>query len=96
MMPEATRGQVLYRLRHYSDAVLAFERMAARPVWADRYHAACLAQLGRHAEARAKAAEVLRRQPCLTLRRYAVVEPFMLQADIDHLIDGMRKAELPN
>jgi tetratricopeptide (TPR) repeat protein len=59
----ATREQALYRLRRYADALFVFERMAAREAWVDRYHAATLAQLGRHAAARSKSEEALKREP---------------------------------
>jgi TolB-like protein/DNA-binding SARP family transcriptional activator len=90
-----TRGQALYRLGRYDDALAAFDRMTAAQVWIDRFRAACFAQLGRRAEARSAAAAALRREPRFTLRRYAMVEPCKSPADLAHLIDGMRRAGLP-
>jgi hypothetical protein len=81
--------------RRYADALAAFDRMTAAQVRIDRYSAACCAQLGRRAEARTWATAALGREPRFTLRRYAMVEPRKSPADLAHLIDGMRKAGLP-
>jgi hypothetical protein len=45
--------------------------------------------------AKAKAAEALAREPGFSMRRYAMVEPYKSQADLDHMLEGMRKAGLP-
>ena len=55
--------------------------------------AACLAQLGRLDEARANAAEVLRRKP--DFRTSAVKLRYRDPADLEHALDGLRKAGLP-
>jgi TolB-like protein len=89
------QGISLYQLRRYAEAADAFERMMAAPNHIDRFLAACYAQLGRMDEARAKAAEALKRQPGFTIRRFAQIEPYKSQADLDHMIEGMRKAGLP-
>jgi TolB-like protein/Flp pilus assembly protein TadD len=89
------RGMALYQLHRYADAIAAFERMPTGPAWCERYRAACYAQLGRLDEARAKAAEAMRRDPGFTLRRYAEVEPYQSRASLEHMIEGMRKAGLP-
>ena len=89
------RGMALYQLRRYSEAAEVFEKMVPAPTYVDRFLAACYAQLGHLDEARAKAAEALAREPRFSLHRYAMVEPFKSQADLDHMIEGMRKAGLP-
>jgi tetratricopeptide (TPR) repeat protein len=86
---------VLYQLRRYSDAADAFEKLVPAPTYVERYLAACYAQLGRLDEARTKATEALKREPCFTLRRYAVVDSYKSRADLDHMIEGLRKAGLP-
>jgi tetratricopeptide (TPR) repeat protein len=88
-------GMTLYGLGRYENAMASFDRMTATPIWIDRFRAACFAQLGYIAEAKAWAREALRREPRFTLRRYATVEPYRSQTDLDHMIDGMRKAGLP-
>jgi TolB-like protein len=89
------QGISLYQLRRYAEAAESFERMIAAPKHIDRYLAACYAQMGRMDEARAKVAEALQREPGFTIRRFALIEPYKLPADLDHMIEGMRKAGLP-
>lgn len=90
------RGQALYELRRYDEAAAAFERMTAPPLYVYQCRASCYAQAGRTEDARAMTTEVLNREPRFTLRRYAMTEPFQSQASLDHLIDGLRKAGLPD
>ncbi len=91
----AFRGLALYGLRRYAEAAAALERQTARPYWDHCWLAACYAQSGHAAEARAHAAEALKMSPGFTLRRYAATEWFKDPAALDHLIEGMRKAGLP-
>jgi TolB-like protein/DNA-binding SARP family transcriptional activator len=55
--------------------------------------AACCAQLGRHGEARATAAEVLRLKPAFRIS--AVKWAHKNPEDSEHIFEGMRKAGLP-
>ena len=89
------RGLALYGLRRYAEASSAFERMIARPKYVVRYLAASYAQSGRSAEAKAAAADALNMEPGFNLRRYAVVEASLSNADLDHMMEGMRNAGLP-
>jgi TolB-like protein/Tfp pilus assembly protein PilF len=89
------RGLALYHLRRYADALSAFERISSGPVYIDRFRAACHAQLGQLDEAHAIVAQALTRDPDFSLRQFALVEPYKSRADLDHMIDGMRKAGLP-
>jgi adenylate cyclase len=89
------RGLALYGMQRYAEASTVFERMIARPKYVVRYLAASYAQSGRPAEARAAAAEALNMEPGFNLRRYAVVEPSLSSADLDHMMEGMRNAGLP-
>jgi adenylate cyclase len=89
------QGLALYHLHRYADAAKAFERATGWQPYVYRYLAACYAQLGRLAEARVLVAESLKLQPGFTLRIWAAVEPYESRADLDHMLDGMRKAGLP-
>ena len=91
----AVQGLALYGLRRYGEAANAFERATARPAFIQRYLAACYAQMDRTAEAQAAAAEALRQQPTFNLRVWAKFENYKFQADLDHMLDGFRKAGLP-
>ena len=90
------QGHAFYQLRRYEEAARAFERTTApRRPYVYRYLAACYAQIGRLAEARALASDSLRLQPAFTLHVWAQTEPYEFQADLDHMLDGLRKAGLP-
>ncbi len=87
-------GNALYTARRYEEALEAHRRIAVnkRPWYIARV-AACLAQLGRHEDARAEAAEVLRLKPDF---RISVELPhYKNPADADHVREGLRKAGLP-
>jgi TolB-like protein/Tfp pilus assembly protein PilF len=89
------RGIALYQMHRYADAAAAFEKMVPAPTYVDRFLAACYAQLGRLHDARTKADETLKREPGFTLQRFAIVEPYSTRGDLDHMIEGLRKAGLP-
>jgi adenylate cyclase len=57
--------------------------------------AAAHAQLGQLAEARAEAAEVLRINPGFTIEGIKRLLVFKDPKDVEQVIDGMRKAGLP-
>ena len=88
-------GLALYHLRRYTDAAKAFERATAWRPYVYRYLAACYAQLGRLAEARVLVAKSLELQPGFTLRVWTTFEPYEASADLDLMLEGMRKAGLP-
>ncbi len=64
------------------------------PAEGRRLLATCYAQLGRMEEARAEAAEVLRVHPEFSLDHWAEVQPDKNPDDIEHFIEGLRKAGL--
>ena len=88
-------GLALYQLRRYGEAAQALERATALRPYASRYLAACYAQVGRNAEARALAAEALRQEPSFTLRDWAEDEPYESSTSLEHMMEGLRKAGLP-
>ncbi len=84
----------LYADRQYEESIRANEH-GERPgqFWYLARMAACHSQLGRLDEARALAAEVLRRKPDF---RYSTVDlSFRNPEDAEHVIDGFQKAGLP-
>jgi TolB-like protein/class 3 adenylate cyclase len=87
-------GIACYAARRYEDALDAQRRLLShgRP-WDLARFAACYAQLGRLDEARAQAAELLRLKP--DFRLSSVVLYYKDPADALHVLDGMRKAGLP-
>jgi adenylate cyclase len=95
-----------YCARRYEEAIAAVARMSApRPTTAAGL-AACYAQLGRDADARramadflAEASKVMAHYPGddpVAWRAYwARLFPFQRSADLEHMLDGFRKAGLP-
>jgi TolB-like protein len=89
------QGLSLYNLRRYEEAAKAFESASVKRPYIHRYLAACYAQMGRMAEARAAATEALALQPDFTLRRWLLVVPWEPQVDRDHMLEGLRRAGFP-
>jgi TolB-like protein/Flp pilus assembly protein TadD len=86
-------GMTLYAARRYVDALEALgHRMQPGP-WTLCRIAACHAQLGRLDEARAAVAEALRQQPDLSLSKVRL--PMWTAAEAQHILDGMRRAGVP-
>jgi adenylate cyclase len=95
----AALGMAHYVLQQYSEALPPLRECAARAPNMRIGHlwlAATCAQLGRIEEARAAAAEVLRIEPQWTnLRTGATIYVFRRLEDAQHLLEGLRKAGLP-
>jgi tetratricopeptide (TPR) repeat protein len=87
-------GWVYYFMGRYEEALAEMNRMKEVPYKAHRTFAAIYAQLGRIEEAKASAAEYLKHDP-----DYAMTQeknwPYKNPEDLEHLLDGYRKAGLP-
>lgn len=90
------RGIAFFAMRRYDDVIKALERMIHPHAWDHAYIAACHAHMNHHAEARDAAVEVLRADPNFTVSGYRPVEEYTLPGELQHLLDGMRKAGLPD
>jgi TolB-like protein len=89
------RGYVLYHLRRYPEAILAFRSVQADSFWISGMLAAACAQAGRLDDARRELARYLAARPGVTL---ANVADKIIYADPrlrDHWLEGLRKAGLP-
>jgi adenylate cyclase len=91
-------GLAYYILRRYSEAVASLREFVSqapnsRPARA--WLTAAYAQLGRLEDARAEAAEVLRIYPGWTSSGIFRKPGYFLDEDVDHLVDGLHKAGLP-
>ena len=84
-----------YYLLHRYDEALATLQHITVPLDARRQLAITYAQLGRLEEARAEANEFLNVYPKFSIERWAKTEPYTNPADLEHHIDGLRKAGLP-
>jgi adenylate cyclase len=93
-----TMGFANYMRKRYGDAVhWCREQISRQPIaqWAHVTLACAYAQSGQLEEARAAAAEVLRINPDFTIESSKRILVYKDPKDLDHLIDGQRKAGLP-
>jgi tetratricopeptide (TPR) repeat protein len=88
------RGEALYGLGRYADAIVCFERMLNLPYWTHRNLAACHGQLGEVAEARSHWAQVLEAAPDAKPGREFRVMYSRDPAVLDHWYEGLQKAGL--
>ena len=90
-----TLGFAYYQMRKYEDAITAMAKMINTPggMWLFA-RAAAYAQLGRAKEAEETMTEYLRQRPGRTVRKESMY-PFRNPADLEHLLDGLRKAGMP-
>jgi adenylate cyclase len=99
--PSQTFGQMgfaNYMLKRYGDAVhWCREQISRQPIahWPYVELACAYAQLGQLEEARAAAAEVLRINSGFTIESAKRILVYKDPKDLEHYIDGMRKAGLP-
>jgi TolB-like protein/DNA-binding SARP family transcriptional activator/Tfp pilus assembly protein PilF len=84
----------LYADERFEEALEANKRVSAGTAWQHARLAACYAKLGRLEEARAETEEVLRLDPNFHLSKVAMAYKF--PADRDRVLDGMRRAGLPD
>jgi TolB-like protein/Tfp pilus assembly protein PilF len=83
----------LYATRRYDEAIEALQQMARLGHWQWARLAACYAQLNRMDEAATAAAEVHRLRPGFSTTNIRL--PYRNPADAEHVLEGMRKAGLP-
>jgi adenylate cyclase len=88
-------GVANYALKSYGEAVRLLRECTLRVPNSQWPHTWLAAQLGRLEEARAEAAEVLRINPAFTIESWKHQVFFRAPKDAEHLIDGLRKAGLP-
>jgi adenylate cyclase len=95
-----------YCAHRYDEAIAALARMSHPGFWTSAELAACYAQQGRDADARREMSEFLTaavsqiahypdQDPEAWRRYWARHFPFKRAADLEHLLDGFRKAGLP-
>jgi tetratricopeptide (TPR) repeat protein len=86
-------------LKQYEEAVKAAQQAASRGAnhfSIQRSLAMAYAQLGYIEDARRHAADVLEINPNFSINAWAERAPYKNPADLEHCIDGMRKAGLPD
>lgn len=87
-------GWSAFQAGHYEDALGALEKLKSPSSRARRNLAATYAQLGLFDKAKAAAAKVLEAEPDYTLKR-ELNDPYADRATLAPLLDGLRKAGLP-
>jgi len=88
-------GLAYYHARQYEEAIVALKpvlHLGWRSV--SRCLAASYAQLDRLDEARAQAAELLKVVPDFSIATFSKTEAYKNPSDLEHLLDGLRKAGL--
>jgi adenylate cyclase len=91
-------GSAYRNMGRFEEAVAMYKKtIQLRPnnAPAHAWLAATYALMGREQEARTEATEVLRINPKFSVAYVAKILPFKRQSDKDQLIDGLRKAGLP-
>ena len=88
-------GRLCYLSHRYDEAIAAYERSPSQQGWLPAAMAPCHAQTGRLEVARELAAQTLRRLPAFSIQTFARREPFKNMADLDHILDGLRMAGIP-
>ena len=91
-------GQSHFSLGRYEDAIAALKRRLIRNPETDVSRvliAAAHGHLGRIDEARAEWAEVMRVNPEYSLEHKRKILPYKNPADFERIVDGLRKAGLP-
>jgi TolB-like protein len=89
-------GRAYYVARQYPDAIAAFAHVGNLPYFAHAYAAACHAQMGQPDLARSHVDTVMQLEPDFSLRYFMETEPFKRESDTAHMLDGLRKAGLPD
>ena len=89
------RGQTQYFLRRHEEAIASLRRMHGKHFWTPMFRAAAFAQLGQATEARRELGDFLEARPKASLDSVAKKLGYADKALGDHLLDGLRKAGLP-
>jgi adenylate cyclase len=92
------RGWANYMLKRYGEAVRLLRECVSRLPniqWPHTWLASAYAQAGQLEEARKQATEVLRINPGFTIERHKRIMVHKDPKDVEHRLDGLRKAGLP-
>jgi TolB-like protein len=89
------RGYVLYHLRRYREAILAFRSLQTEPFWIAGMLAAAYGQLGQLDDARRELDRYLAARPRATIGSVADKIIYADKRMHDHWLEGLHKAGLP-
>ena len=82
-----------FTARQYDEALQALEKTSGS--YSRILHLVTYAQAGRLEEAKSAAREYLETNPDFSIQRFAELEPYEDPADLEHYVEGLRKAGLP-
>ena len=88
-------GVASYDAQRYDEAVTALENRKHPNLKSNLYLAAAYSQLGRQKEAQATVKKILADNPESSIERWGKTQPYQNEAALNHYIDGLRKAGLP-
>ena len=88
-------GRAYFVARRYGEAVKAFQRITRADYSHLAFLAACYAQLGDAAAAKAAAQDVLQRAPDFSIKRFIAMQHYKQESDRDHHRAALLKAQLP-
>jgi len=89
------RGSVLYQLKRYEEAIAAYLKAGPQPYWMPGLLAAAYAQLGQSENARKAVAAMLKIKPDCVLGTFARLAIHIDPRKREHILDGLRKAGVP-
>jgi adenylate cyclase len=94
---QTPRAMVEYCMRHYAAAAQLIEGLGSDKHFFMRcYLAACYERLGKMQEAKREIARALEAMPNLTVRKLAIMEPYVRPDDMNNLLEPLRKLGLPD
>ena len=88
-------GRAYFVARRYGEAVKAFQRITRADYSHLAFLAACYAQLGDAAAAKAAVQDVLQRAPDFSIKRFIAMQHYKHESDRDHHRAALLKAQLP-
>ena len=88
-------SSILYLENDYEGAIASLNKVGTLAIWDHRRLAASYAQLGRQADAQRHVDAVLESDPNFSLDAFVATLKFRRDADKEHVLDGLRKAGLP-
>jgi tetratricopeptide (TPR) repeat protein len=86
---------VHYLAGRYREAVAVLSRIDKPAIYDHRVLAASYGQLGEAEKARAHVEKILKIAPDYSIAAFASSQPYQRKADLEHFLDGLRKAGLP-
>jgi adenylate cyclase len=89
------RGIALYDLRRYDEAIISFMNTGVTRPWHHAELAAANAMAERHEDAKREMSAYRQLEPAATLEYWSTAEPYRDRAQLEHILEGLRKAGLP-